>query len=366
MLNKKPWNWIGTVAPLATVAWVCFFSVFEAPSRQPASTEPASEGGEPITGYVEILVNPPFVPQDWSSPRRLAVTMAKAAVAIGVADQLHPKIKHSSLGHGMIHFSCANPSGSTVDEWSGYSGNFKAEGNDLVVKQKTGLAVLFHKFSAHFQESDVVEKYMEMTRKAKKRPRFIRFNVTARQCAAMTCHLNRFKSSFADPEREKNMKYGFTVDPNTYEGGGCTSYATSFIERAGLYHPIFDRWKRHLTVSEAFIGETIEEKGDTDDRRIVRIGKIFGKLGKSWTVDGYANREMDILDPQLMEKFMSDARECASGGECADPEIAEWVRVNRVVPVENAYTDGIHVQVDQLISPQWLARGLQSCSPMAQ
>ncbi len=326
--------------------------LISAPERRPASTDP---------GFVELIVVPPFMPQDWSTPRRLLLSQAVNAVTIGPQKLFAPDWHKSSTGHGMIHFKCESSTG-PIEEWTGFSGDGSGKGTRLVFKEKAGLGVLLYEFAdGHVQTADFVQTYIsESSKVSRHRPRFLRMPISREQCDLMACHLKAFRAV-------KDPAYGFTPDPLKYEGGGCTSYAASFLQVSGLFEPEFERWWRKLVISSRLVGKASlqVERGkvaiDKDQPGKVGWLKVLSLFKKSkWRSEGTKNYELEILDPQLMVDFIDDVIKCTQGEvKCSDRRALAWVKSKGARLLDNSLGPAVELSVSDFFDSDHA--GTQAC-----
>ncbi len=318
--------------------------------RRPASVEP---------GFVELIVVPPYRPQNWSTPRKLLKSQIANAITIAPQKLFAPGWHKSSTGHGMIHFKCESSTG-PLEEWTGFSGDGDGKGTRLVFKEKAGLGVLLYEFpDGHVQSPDFVQNYITESSKVQRhKPRFMKMPISREQCDLMACHLKAFRAV-------KAPTYGFTPDPLKYEGAGCTSYATSFLQVAGLYEPEFDRWWRKLVISSRLVGKRSlqKEHGAIDSDQPGKVGwlKVLALFKKSkWRAEGTSNYELNILDPQLMVDFVDDVIQCAEDEtRCSDRRALRWVQAKGARKIDNAFGPAI-----ELASTDFFDRdhaGTQAC-----
>lgn len=212
--------------------------------------------------YVDIFVVPAASPVYWSSPSSLAKSFFRNSVSQKIGNSLDLNFR-STVGHASAKIHCQNNNGDITDVYTGFSGQESQDDSyDLLVKEKTGLKILFHKFQDGYIEAEDDVKYVlthSYARTERHTPHFMRFYMKDSQCQkALSLH-EYFKDVMYE-EADENVKqlpvyeklyYGFGIDaygtylkrlknPRAPLGATCSSYVVALLKAAGVYDKSLD------------------------------------------------------------------------------------------------------------------------------
>jgi len=90
---------------------------------------------------------------------------------------------------------------------------------------------------------------------------------------------------------QDRLQYGFPCEPRRKEGAGCTAFAMSFLEIAGLLRPEFKSWQQKILVSQNLIGRHEQGVSVTET--------LTSRESRQWGAAETA-RELHFWDPDLM------------------------------------------------------------------
>lgn len=317
-----------------------------------------------LSSSLTIYVYPPRQRINWSTPKSTINSMLKMQLDAEMmandeveftSDFGEPGTISSSyrstMGHTIGHISCVLPNGRRYEKWTSFTGqNYGKADKAIILEKKIGAGVLFHDFIdgeviAGAENSKRVNFYQGGKENGTiNRPRYLQMEVGALSCMNIKGMVDFFESfhhpkmSLPDLEKlppEKRIFFSAHLDP--YEsylarladprakvGGGCAPYGAALMKIAGIYQPALERFfRRPLAVSERLIGGIVDPA--TGKLREVPLGELmFGKLGDHWTYAGYANRQVNLYDPQLIYDFIGQLMTCEDTGRCT-PEVAQWM-----------------------------------------
>ena len=226
---------------------------------------------------------------NWASPR----SMAFGAMTNNLTFY-HMNHKHA-IGHVFIELKNGEErimAGSTPDS-SGSSDS------DLIFKDKIGLGILFYPFKGRIETVKDLDQQVQERYKTG-RIAFIRFMLSPEM-------YQRLKSYWAEyNERGYGSIYNGDNQPRKGLGAGCSAYGVSYLEVAGLLHPVWqDKWKLTVRVPEALIG-------DPKTGKKVPITKLA--MWGRWASETEPNRLLELYDPDLIYKWINVAnkKECES------------------------------------------------------
>mgnify|MGYP003640429467 CR=1 FL=1 len=173
---------------------------------------------------------------NWSSPKSLAASVVKneALSYINGNDRL--------LGHVAIKIKCGERELMTAMT------SRPGETKRVVLKQHSGLGVLFHIFPGELEGRELLEEEIAKKRK-NARVHSMTYLISDQACDLMFEHYENFVRN-GGPNN-----YGFPVDTLAGEGAGCSAFGVSFLQAAKLADPEqLKSWSGSVWVPEKFIG----------------------------------------------------------------------------------------------------------------
>jgi len=320
-------------------------------------TTPAFADGIRVTdnGILELYLAPPRRHFDWSTPRSTAFSFLGSRLR---AHELNPISREkTALGHGMIHVSCNNSSGTAVEFWTGITGQDNpTESTDLVLKEKIGMGIMFHNFKDGFLQKDedvhaILSSYYGRSEKnrfghhSRIKPKFLQYGLSSTQCDEVESFFNTFKARQYDKptleqvalkKPEDVLSFGLTLDPyNLYLnnqktpgsplGGGCTSFATSFLKVANVFDPgLDDFFLRTTTMTKSrLIG--------SKENPVPLESILLGNRGTAWLNEPVNSNDLyavTFYDPEKIYDFIDGLLACsddeASTMSSCDDTIQSW------------------------------------------
>jgi hypothetical protein len=352
-----------SVLVLTTVNTFAFGETAHAAS--PANVVPADSPAllNGVKNSLTLYVYPPRNPIDWSTPKSTLKTTLANIISLTLSMNHDVQFESefneqgsisshykSSMGHTLAHIRCTLADGEAVDRWASLSGeDYPAEDKRLLLHEKIGMGALFHNYIDGYIIAGVenVRRITYYTGESdgdhghKVRPRYIQFEVDANHCLAMKRMVEYFESFHFAPNTpyetlakrapEDLLYFTNQIDPyDAYRqrlltgkgtmGGGCAPFGAALVKAGGRFQPVLDTlWRTPVTVSEKLIG------GETDARtgqvRRVSISSILNtSLGDRWTYDeeGYADRSVNMYDPQKIWNFAGDMIACLDSQACPE------------------------------------------------
>lgn len=272
-----------------------------------------------------IYVIPSRVAYDWSSPRSLHRSYVK-----NIKRSLLSK-QNYLLGHAFVEFRSPLLPGRLL---TGMRSASKKESRDYVLKDHYGLAILGAGLDGRLETgSELLEVRKDFARRD--RLAFIRLLVSEEAAARLLAFFESYISRYESPA-EGGVPYGGAFWPRYEdEGAGCSAFAVSFLDVAGLLRDFFDEWVIRINIPMSLIG------GPYNDGNEVKIKDV--RKGKKWAdPDSLAPGEyvrFEIYDPSVMYQWIMDVRQGRvreDGFEAADnyePEAPGLFFDARNVPV---------------------------------
>jgi hypothetical protein len=200
---------------------------------------------------------------DWSSPAKLTYSTFKNTIYSWFNKYQHP------LGHVSVHIDCSN---NKNDKYVGVERLNVTESLRLVLFDGAGLGTLLHNFQGRYQSSQEIIKDLNYNAE-KSEVVLVSFKISDKACTNISKYLKTFE------ENEFWRNYGLPNRPLKGQGAGCTAFATSILQVAGIDFTQFDRhWSDHIFIPKTLVGPHNSEiyiKGE-DTKKIVRntISKI--------------------------------------------------------------------------------------------
>lgn len=97
-------------------------------------------------------------------------------------------------------------------------------------------------------------------------------------------------------DRNYQVNYGLFNRPRHGEGAGCSAFAASFLDVAGLVFDEFkDNWSYTINFPEEYIGRPVFDKD-------VNLGSLFS-MPNRWAEDSEAHKSLFFWDPDSMHRW---------------------------------------------------------------
>lgn len=305
----------------------------------------------PSDGTLTIFVYPSSDPINYKSPssalwslfrievKRILLSRRHLNFTNNRGDKASLKIPYTStIGHTIACISCTLSDRTDYLNWVSMSSyHYPDTTIYLLIKAKTGLGFLFHKYSDGVLIRDKenilrLVNYRGFRTKGHRggsaliQPRYMRFPINAEACAAIKDMVDFYETFPQDqknpgretfsPSTDATLYFTSVLDPyDSYihrqqtgqgdVGGGCAPFGVGLLKAGGLHIQEFDKiWKRQLTVSDNLIGK--------ENTTISLWQILFGGLGKKWQHEGHSSRTLAIYDPELIWNFIGEILESSN------------------------------------------------------
>ncbi|HAQ38204.1 MAG TPA: hypothetical protein DCQ58_06810, partial [Saprospirales bacterium] len=295
-------------------------------------------------GKIEVMVVPPDPALNWKNPTILTLGYLRSYAQKTFAKKLSGR-ERSAMGHGIVRVKCSTEA-EEVDFWSGFSGNENYRGLYLLLGG-AGLSIMTYNYlDGHIQSTEFVQKYLDdIIQQPKIQAGFIRMNISQEQCEIIRNHYEGFRQNGTE-----NLIYGFFTDPLSLEGAGCTSYATSFAQKSGVFSPFLqEKWTRTIEISAKNLGPTNQassiEGYQLKPVSFIRFINFLRPL--RWKKENDKLIRFSFIDPQYMADFFRQSIECLEHPEnCKNkPELLNWLKENEAELCSNEYLRGIEIRL---------------------
>ncbi len=219
---------------------------------------------------------------DWSSPQKLSRD--------NIRNHLFSS-KDRKISHVSVELSALDTDGGKVFEriLTGMAGiNMKSY--KQVFFQQVGLGTLFCNYQGKLENTEDLD--LEFEQKAKEgRLSLMKFSISESVYQRLQQYLNEYRL------RGYYKNYGLPNRPRYGEGGGCSAFAMSFLEIAGLMRDTFKKsWSYNLKVPLRLLG------GPLSTDRKVSIWDILG--AKSWAQTDEDFREIFFWHPDDIDSWI--------------------------------------------------------------
>lgn len=294
-------------------------------------------------GKLEIIVVPTAKPLNWETPTKLQYAFLRTYFQTLIAEEFY-NLERTALGHGIVRAQCFTGE-EEVDFWSGFNGNKNKVALKLTL-QGAGLSVLtYHYSDGHVQSPEFIQKYLkDILKQSDINPAFIRMNVNQEQCRRIKQHYDAFRNN-------KKPGYGFFTNPDNAEGAGCTTYAVSYIRKAGLMHAYLEqKWFREVRISTRHLGPTdqVDMIEGIPLEPISMFRFLIPFMPTRWYKKGDTVISFSYPDPQLMIDFMHLSMDCLQDQSAChkDNKLKKWLIEHKARLATNEYMDGIEITID--------------------
>lgn len=227
---------------------------------------------------------------DWRSPLHLTRSVIKNAAS------LRPR----QIGHVAIELK-SDVDGRTERFFTGMTSNNGATNRKLIFLKQMGLGVLFHQYPGFLESIEKLDPELEK-RLEKGHFSFVRFNLSKESYERARLYLNQYQ------ERNVGKYYGLPQRPRYGEGAGCSAFAASFVEVAGVMRDEFkNNWSSQVRVPEEFLAN-------------IPIWRLLIKSAKNqrWANENEPGKNIFFWDPDMMHAWVNQKIEALKTSPSAD------------------------------------------------
>lgn len=235
---------------------------------------------------------------NWSSPRSLAKsTVTSMSQSYG-------------LGHVNIRIACSHR-----EVFTGIYNRYTNATKDAVTKKGMGLGVLFNLFEGLLQNpKNIVPSFSKLSED--NRTNFLTFKINPATCQRLLDYHDQYaelqntrhrsvRGRGQNPNHEQQIYYGFPALARLGEGAGCSGFAVSFLEVAGLKEQwMVNEWTQFYRVPETTVGQPLRPIS-------VSLSSMLFGAPKRWATENEKHYPLFFWDPDLMVK--STQKKMASG-----------------------------------------------------
>jgi len=154
------------------------------------------------------------------------------------------------ISHMMIAWSCHDEKGKRLVGGTALTGEDDEQTKKMIM-DGWGMTPLYSVFTdGHLDTARGIGMMVTMTSKFKVPLAHVSFEVTREKCQNM---LKFFKTFLTHPKKPYT-RFGLNLDPMKFEGGGCGSFATALLSKAGVLTSVLPHFWRELRASQYLMG----------------------------------------------------------------------------------------------------------------
>ena len=194
-----------------------------------------------------------------------------------------------------------------------------SEERKLLLKDQIAFGILFQTLAGRKETQLEIEQELRVRSRSGKM-KFLKMEVSADAYERM----NRYSREYHERGFEKF--FGMTNRPRYGEGAGCSAYALSYLEVAGLILPQFTKaWTRTLLVPQTLVGGALTQK------KVSFFKLLFAGSKFRWALPHEPHFTVTFWDPDLMFDWvhnMISEKNTAAHFEFCKQQAAQGVSVD--------------------------------------
>ncbi len=240
-----------------------------------------------FAGILTIYAIPSPKGIDWTSPKSLAWS----AISNQISDKTH------TIGHANIHLRCRVEEGD-AENFEILTGMTSADNdptNDRIKHEGYGLGVLFATVPGRLETHDEASRDLH-SRFKRGLVNFMQFQIGAPTCSRLAQYANEYQ------ERGYDQFYGLPNRPRHGEGAGCTAFAASFLDLAGVHAGYLKaNWSKTRRVPENLVGGPLTGN-------FVPVQSLLRPLRPSrWATPDETQFTINFFDPDALFQHIESA-----------------------------------------------------------
>lgn len=258
----------------------------------------AATAVDPEPHVLNVTVHPPTRPLDYSTPRRLHLSILRGTVLqlrdTATQELFGRTLGAHSVGHVMIELKTTDPAtGQPLYLVTAVNTADPGEWTDQAVKHKIGYAIFTRGVGGTIDHPDRVANDADEPAEVGIESARLRVLLSPEAAARMVRFYERF---MADGTWRR---FALVSDPLTGDGASCASLAAALLEVGGLLTPnLRAAWRRTLRVPDPLVG-------DADAGKKVPLRKLFiGPSVRRWAEACEPHREIAYYDTALMHAWI--------------------------------------------------------------
>jgi hypothetical protein len=209
-----------------------------------------------------------------------------------------------TISHNMVAFRCKNRDGQFVTGATGMTGASNLQDAKALIAGY-GVSIFFATYTdGHLNPESEVDGYVTKNL-AKRGVVFGAFEVTEDQCDAM----QGFLSDFVHHPNRPFERFSNVGDPEKFEGGGCVTFASALMKKAGILDTVIPSFFRDFYVARYLMGGNLKPQADVEPpatpwlkgkRRSISFNLFWSNPWDSAPTDFPGYEHLRQIDPEKM------------------------------------------------------------------
>lgn len=219
----------------------------------------------------------------WGSPKELLVTTLSATLFNS----------NHSIGHVNVEVFCeATGVESERHFWTGSVSLDKTQSGRFLADDKIGFTISSIAWPGRLETEDEIHESLTLRGNKKGYLSALTYQISGSTC-------RRLVSYYDETVHDSHPRYyGFAARPRRHEGAGCSAYATSFLEVAGLMTADLDtQWTRRVRIPLTLMSGYLST-GPITVRQVLKSPDA-----QAWATTA-PHMELGALDPDLMHEWL--------------------------------------------------------------
>ena len=211
-------------------------------------------------------------------------------------------ITEVTISHNMVAWRCHNSKGQVVEAATGMTGGNVSQDTQMFL-DGYGLSVFFSVFTdGHLNPVSEVDSYIT-TNLQKRGAVFGGFEVSPTDCDNMM----KFVQDFVHAPNKPYTRFGLLPNPEKMEGGGCVTFASALMNKAGIMQPILPNFYRNIRARRDLMGGNIDRKPAQAEapetpwlNGVKNVVSPFRLVNTRWERSDIPSVGLKLMDPEKM------------------------------------------------------------------
>jgi|GEM_PF-3057301 len=280
---------IGLMAVLCNLPFAQADNISRSDTREIMQRIQESVYQQPLQeNYLRLYFFPSYpVSMNWTSPRSLLESSMDGIVS----NPNHP------ISHANVEVHCVNAQTRQTEYhvMAGASSENSNHSARLLLKEKVGFSVLERSWPGAYENLDEIAESFESRIAAKDPISAVTYVISESTCQRLQEYHDRMMANPAP------TYYGFSARPRFNEGGGCSAFAASFAEVAGIVDAaLYYRWTQMQRVPlKLMAGYGVEKISVMEVQESPHSAR--------WSMDDEPHMLLEVYDPDQMHRWVMDA-----------------------------------------------------------
>lgn len=221
---------------------------------------------------------------NWDSPRALL----RSAVLGAIWNRNHP------IGHAVVEGACEpiEENGPPIRFATGATSESGAGSTRLLLGDRVAFGILTRAWAGRLEQRPEIERDLK-----KRSERFEDLSAVTFVLSRESCHRMLDYHQWIQQSPYPRY-YGFAARPRYLEGGGCSAFAASYAEVAGVLSPrLRSAWSRTVKIPRGLVARP--ELGE----RLGISSALISSLSRRWALETEPHVALDLFDPDLMHAW---------------------------------------------------------------